>query len=167
MSNLRDFLRANSWPLGIVGVVCCFFIADGTLIYAAVRDKATAPEENYYEKAVKFDEQKARVIEAERVGLSADIMVAEAPLAEMPRRVDLRIRNGSGQPVSGLSGTLTAIRPSDSRLKNAGSLTAVPDDDGLYRMLLKLPMAGLWEFELEANKGPEKYRVVVRKDVKL
>ncbi len=168
MTDRKDsFLRRNAWPMGIFGILLGVFVADGILIAAALRDKGVGPEEDYYEKALRFDETRAEMIRAQDQGLRADISVAEAPLPDMPRRIDVKIQNAEGAPVEGLAGTLTAIRPSDVRLRNHGSLLSVPGEGGLYRLLLRLPVAGLWVFELEASKGPEKYRMIVRQNVKI
>ena len=95
------------------------------------------------------------------------LQIGEAPLASMPRRVDLRVADGSGQPVPGLSGTLTAIRPADMRLRSQSVLTSVPGQSGLYRLLLRVPVSGLWVFELDARKDGQDYRVVMREDVRI
>lgn len=164
----EGFVSRYRWPIGLVGVILCFFIADGMLIYMAHRDyDAVAPEAGYYERAVNHDEVRERIHRAELAGLKADIKVAEAPIPTMPRRVDVLVRDGEGEPVTGLEGRLTAIRPSDARLKNEGQLTAVPGQDGLYRLLLKVPVAGLWEFELDAKRGGDEYLMIVRQDVKI
>jgi hypothetical protein len=44
---------------------------------------------------------------------------------------------------------------------------AVPGREGLYRLLLKVPVAGLWQFELEARRGTDDYLLIVRQDVKI
>jgi hypothetical protein len=85
----------------------------------------------------------------------------------MPRRVDVEVNDADGKPVTGLEGKITAIRPSDARLKNEGTLVAVPGREGLYRLLLKVPVAGLWQFELEARRGTDDYLLIVRQDVKI
>lgn len=164
----ESFVSKYRWPIGIVGIVLCFFIADGLLIYSALRDHdAIAPPEGYYERAVNHDQIAAKVQRAKQAGLEAQISVAEVPIPTMPRRVDIRVEDAKGQPVSGLEGKLTAIRPSDARLTNDANLIAVPGHAGLYRLLLKLPVPGLWEFELDAHRGADDYLMVVRQDVEI
>ena len=164
----ESFVSRYRWPIGIVGIMLCFFLADGLLIYNALRDyDAIRPEEGYYERALRHDEQQQRVERARQVGLEAKIVVAEAPIPNMPRRVDVEVNDADGKPVTGLEGKITAIRPSDARLKNEGTLVAVPGREGLYRLLLKVPVAGLWQFELEARRGTDDYLLIVRQDVKI
>jgi nitrogen fixation protein FixH len=167
IARVRSFFHRNAWPAGIVGITCSFFIADGILVATALRDKATGPEDNYYEKALRFDEQKMRSARSDRDGLAALVSVASVPLATMPRMVDLKIQDRTGRPVQGLTGTLTAIRPADIRLSNSAPLVAVPGQEGVYRMLLKLPVRGLWEFQVEAQRAGEAFRLVVRQDISL
>lgn len=161
----RAWLGRNSWPLGIVGIGVCFVVADGTLLVTALRDTTFGVEDNYYEKSLRYDETRNETARA--AGWSSDIEVADAPIADMPRRVDIRLRDSDGRPVSGLTGRVTAVRPSDARLRNDAAIIEVPGDPGLYRMLLKVPLNGLWEFELIGQKAGESYRLVMRQDVRL
>lgn len=164
----ESFVSKYRWPIGIVGIILCFFIADGFMVFSALRDHdAIAPPDGYYERAVNYDQISAKKQRAKQEGLEAQIVVAEVPIQTMPRRVDIRVHDGKGEPISGLEGKLTAIRPADARLRNDGKLIAVPGQDGLYRLLLKLPVAGLWEFQLDASRGTDEYLMVVRQDVEI
>jgi hypothetical protein len=167
MNSVMTRLRSNAWPIGIVLVVLAFVSIDGALILTAFRDKTIAPEEGYYEKALDFDRGRAPVLRSTDAGWKAAVAVADAPLPGMPRRVDVVVRDGQGNPVTGLVGTLTAVRPADARLSNSGSLLEVPGEQGAYRLLLKVPARGLWEFQLDARKGADQYRLIIRQEVAL
>jgi len=160
-------IRENAWPIGIALVVAAFFTIDGALIFTAFRDKATAAEDNYYDKAVQYDRLKASTIRSSEAGWTAELSVAESPLPGMPRRVDVVVHDRNGLPVSGLRGTLTAVRPADVRLTNSATIVPVPGEEGRYRLLLKVPARGLWEFQLDAEKAGDAYRMVIRQDVAL
>jgi len=164
---LGGWIRERAWPIGIAAIIATFFVADGMLIATAFSDEGFAPEEDYYEKALHHDEVQAALRRAQSIGLRMTLTFAEAPLQNMPRRVDVRITDQSGRPVTGLTGTLTAVRPADARLRNQAELVSVPGEDGLYRLLLRLPAPGLWVFELDARQGSDVYRVVSREDVRI
>ena len=164
----ESFLSRYRWPIGIIGIIFSFLTVQGILIFNALRDyDKIAPDADYYERGVNYEQQHRNDLRAVEAGLKAEIAVSEAPIANMPRRVDVRVLDRAGHPVPGLSGKLKATRPSDARLTNEGQLIAVPGEDGLYRLLLAVPMSGLWEFELTARRGSDDYRVVVRQDVKI
>ena len=164
----ESFVSKYRWPIGIVGIILCFFLADGVLIYSALSSHdSIAPQEGYYERAVNHDEHRQKLDRAKVAGLGATISVADAPIPSMPRRVDVRVKDAKGDPVSGLEGKLTAIRPSDARLRNDGNLIPVPGEAGLYRLLLKVPVPGLWEFQLDARRGTDDYLMIVRQDVEI
>ncbi len=165
--NLKDWWRRNSWPAGIFGIIGCFFIGDGILVFTVLSDKSFGAEENYYEKGLHHDEARDATLRAKSAGWSAYVTVGAAPIAQLPRPVDVRVTDGTGRAVSGLTGSVAAVRPSDVRLRSSGELIAVPGEDGLYRLLLKVPVTGLWEFEIVARKSGQPYRMVVRQDVKL
>ena len=166
-ARLTDWLGRYRWPAGIVGIVVVFFVADGLLIATAFTARNVGPEEQYYERALQHDDVRAAVQRAELRGLRVAIRVGSAPLSEMPRPVDVTVTDRAGRPVSGLDGTLTAVRPSDVRLKNRATLVGVPNRPGQYRLLLRVPVSGLWVFEFDARQGGESYRVVLREDVRI
>ena len=166
-SRFAAWLDRYRWPAGIVGIIAVFFVADGLLIATAFSARNVGPEEQYYERALEHDELRAAVQRAELRGLHVVVRVGSAPLSEMPRPVDVMVTDRSGRPVSRLDGTLTAVRPSDVRLKNSAALVGVPNRPGQYRLLLRVPVSGLWVFELDARQGGESYRVVLREDVRI
>lgn len=165
MKKLIHRIRENSWPIGIAMVIAAFVTLDGALVFTAFSDKTIAPEDNYYDKAVRYDELRSASLRTSEAGWKAEVGVAEVPLAGMPRRVDLTVRDRGGRPVTGLKGTMTAVRPADARLENRGDLIEVPGQEGVYRLLLKVPARGLWEFQIDARRGVDAYRMVVRQDV--
>jgi hypothetical protein len=166
-AKFADWVGRYRWPVGIVAIIAVFFVADGLLIVTAFSARNVGPEEDYYERALQHDGVRAAVERAELRGLRVAVRVGSAPLSEMPRPVDVTVTDGAGRPVSGLDGTLTAVRPSDVRLKNRAVLVSVPGRPGQYRLLLRVPVSGLWVFELDARQDGESYRVVLREDVRI
>lgn len=165
--SVRTFLRSNAWPLGLATVISLFVLANAVLVYAATRDKAIGPEQDYYEQALRHDQTVDMLRRAEQLGLRAAIEVSKSPIVDMPRRLDVRVTDAQGAPVPGLVGTMTAIRPSDVRLRNSATLVSVPEQPGLYRLLLRIPVSGLWEFQIDAKRGTEPLLMVIRQDVSI
>ena len=166
-ARLADWVGRYRWPVGIVGIIAVFFVADGLLIATAFSARNVGPEEDYYERALHHDEVRTAVQRAQLRGLRMTVLVGSAPLRELPRPVDVTVTDRTGQPISGLDGTLTAVRPSDVRLKNRAALVSVPHRPGQYRLLLRVPVSGLWVFELDVRQGGEAYRLVQREDVRI
>jgi nitrogen fixation protein FixH len=71
----------------------------------------------------------------------------------MPRPVDVHVTDRQGRPVAGLSGSLFAIRPSDTRLNQAAPLVAIPQSPGRYRTLVRLDAPGAWDVRLDMRQG--------------
>jgi nitrogen fixation protein FixH len=72
--------------------------------------------------------------------------------AGMPRPIDVTVVDRDGSPVSGLSGRIFAIRPSDERLSQRGELVALPGHPGSYRTLVRLDEPGTWDMRLDATQ---------------
>jgi nitrogen fixation protein FixH len=128
-------------------------VACSALVWVATRADSPRPIKGYYEAARAWDTDEA-VAEASR-GLGWTVrydVPSDVPhYPGMPRPVDIRIADRDGKPVSGLAGTLFAVRPSDARLNQVGELTELPQEAGSYRTLVRLDQPGAWEFHVEAR----------------
>jgi nitrogen fixation protein FixH len=142
------------WPIYIAGHLTMSIVACAVLVYVATRPDVPRPIDGYYQAAQAWDADEA-VAEASRAlgwqvtyELPADVPVE----AGMPRPVDVRVIDRSGEPVAGLSGRFVALRPSDSRLNQAGDLSPIPAHAGIYRTLVRLDAPGTWDFHIDANQ---------------
>lgn len=147
------------WPMGIVAILGGAIGANAVLLYAATRPEAARPMPDYYQRSLVWDQELA-VREASRaLGWSADFSVPSGLQFDpaMPRPVDLALRDRDGQPVLGVTGTLTAVRAADSRLDNAAPVTEIPHQPGFYRSLLRLPAEGRWEIRADLSQGEQRF----------
>ena len=142
------------WPIYIAGHLLMSVVACGVLVWVATRPDAPRPIPNYYQSAQSWDVDEATVESSRALGWAVryELPVDVPYVPGMPRPVDVTITDRSGQPVSGLSGRLFAIRPSDSRLNQTGNLVEVPAQAGNYRTLVRLDEPGAWDFKLDAQQ---------------
>ena len=152
---LKHFISAYRWPLIISGLLGMSILAQGILVYVATRPDAPRPIADYYERGLAWEADAAQLAASQRLGWSTTV---EVPAGEQytltsRRPVDITVHDRDGQPVSGLSGRLVAVRPADTRLNSESQLLELPHAPGNYRSLASLPVGGVWELSLDVRRG--------------
>jgi len=151
------FLRMFSeyrWPIFIGGLLSMSVLACAGLVWVATRPDSPRPIEGYYEAALAWDATEAEEEASRQLGWSVRFELPEdVPYFRgMPRPVDVVIADRAGVPVSGLSGRLLLMRPSDARLNQQGALSEIPSRAGRYRTVVRLDAPGEWELRLDTTQ---------------
>jgi hypothetical protein len=133
--------------------------AYGVLVYVATRPNAPRPIKGYYETAQRWDADEAVEASSRQLGWVAryDFPAGVPHTPGMPRPVDVRVVDRDGTGITGLSGRLFAMRPSDPRLNQTGDLVGLPHEAGSYRTLVRLDQPGVWEFRLDARRDAVRF----------
>jgi nitrogen fixation protein FixH len=140
------------WPIYIAGHLSMSVVACGVLVWVATRPDAPRPIPRYYQTAQAWDADTAVTESSQRLGWQVrfDLPRDVPHYRGMPRPVDVTVLDTVGAPVADLTGQLSAIRPADSRLREEGTLVALPQRAGCYRTLLRLDAPGVWELRIDA-----------------
>jgi nitrogen fixation protein FixH len=158
------------WPIYLGGLLTMSIVACGVLVWVATRPNSPRPISGYYEAARAWDAGQAVEDASRQLGWTVryDLPSDVPHYPGMPRPVDVRVADRDGRPVSGLAGKLFAIRPSDTRLNQAGDMTELPQKAGSYRTLVRLDEPGTWELRIDAKQQALRFvhtaRVTVRDD---
>ena len=145
-------------------------VACGVLVYVATRPDSPRPIKGFYQAARAWDADEAVQAASRQLGWTVRYeLPSDVPhYPGMPRPVDVQVTNRDGMPVSGLRGTLFAVRPADTRLNQAGELTEIPQRAGTYRTLVLLDEPGAWDLRLDAKQQALRFvhgaRVMVQGD---
>ncbi len=155
------------WPIFVGGLLAMSIIASGVIVWVATRPDTPRPIKGYYEAARAWDADEAVEDASRQLGWSVRYeLPSDVPhFAGMPRPVDVRVADRDGRPVSGLSGHLFAIRPSDTRLNQAGELVALPHAPGTYRTLVRIDVPGTWELRIDTTREALRFVHVARLNV--
>lgn len=148
-------LIAYRWPMYLGGLLLMSFTANAILVYIATRPNAPRPVEGYYEKSLEWDADAALVEASRQLGWIVEYGIPDGPQysSDAPRPVDIVVTDLEGAGVVGLTGRLVAVRPADPALNQAGDLVELPHAPGHYRTLLRLGAWGIWEFNLDVQRG--------------
>jgi nitrogen fixation protein FixH len=142
------------WPIYIAGHLTMSVVACGVLVWVATRPDAPRPIPDYYQSAQSWDADEATIDASRALGWSVRYeLPADVPYVPgTPRPIDVTVTDRTGQPVTGLSGRLVAIRPSDSRLTQSAVLIELPAHAGNYRTLVRLDEPGAWDIRLDTKQ---------------
>jgi nitrogen fixation protein FixH len=142
------------WPIYLASLLGMTIVACGVLVWVATRPDSPRPIKGYYEAARAWDADEAVEEASRELGWTVryDLPSGVPHFAGMPRPVDVRVADRQGKPVSGLSGRLFVIRPSDARLNQTGELVEMPQEAGSYRTLVRLDEPGTWELLIDTQQ---------------
>ena len=167
---IRRTCSEHRWPIFLGGLLAMPIVASAVLVWVATRPDSPRPISGYYEAARTWDASEAVADASRELGWRVRYeLPADVPhYPGMPRPVDVRVSDRDGKPVTGLTGSLFAIRPSDTRRNQAGDLTELPQQQGSYRTLVLLDEPGAWELRLDAKQQALRFvhaaRLIVREE---
>lgn len=147
------------WPIFIGGHLTMSVVACGVLVWVATRPDVPRPIQGYYESARAWDADEAVEDASRELGWTVryELPAGVPHMAGMPRPVDVAVTDRQGQPVTGLSGDVVALRPADNRAAARGTLVAIPTAAGVYRTLVRLDEPGVWELRLDAKQDAMRF----------
>lgn len=142
------------WPIYLGSLLAMSVIACGVLVWVATRPDSPRPMKGYYEAARVWDADEAVEEASRQLGWTVryELPSGIPHYPGMPRPVDVRVADRAGKAVSGLAGHFFAIRPSDTRLNQAGELVELPQEPGSYRTLVRLDQPGTWDFRIDTRQ---------------
>lgn len=145
----------NFWALVPVGILGAGLLGLGTLAFVAGSDPSFALESDYYQKAVRWDEQQAQLAENARLGWQLELRVAPGGaklVAEIARR--------DGAPVS--EAKVVAEAFANARAADVRTLRFSESAPGTYEAELGRARPGLWELRFTVERGAERFTHVAR-----
>lgn len=144
--------KANPWmwPAMVLGLFVIQAIFMGAAIVLAHNDPSVAVEPDYYEKALRWDQDAARQRAALALGWEAALEI-EPPTGAMGQRtLRVRIKDGEGNAVPDLAVTVEAFHQAESGARRSAEATPTPDG---YIATIPMARAGHWEVRIRAGSG--------------
>lgn len=153
---VRWFKQPNVWiPSCFFAMFFVIFAANATMVGMALGSWRGLVTTDAYDKGVAYQE----AIDAEKreqaLGWSIDLSV-DSP---QPKRADVLISltDDQGRPLDADRVRVGFVRPTQEGYDSLHTLNAV--GGGKYAKSVQLPLKGLWELRIEAEKGADAYRV--------
>jgi len=149
-----------AWPIGVVAVLALTVAAN---IYVAVRandDPSVSIETDYYQKAVRFDAEQALHRRSARLGWRVSLDVTRLTAGEAT--LSATLVDSAGVPVHG-----AVVRFTARAVARGNDVLAATARETGDRYLAVLPVArrGLWDVDVEAVRGSERFVTTQRLDL--
>lgn len=153
--------RGLQWPIGIAIVLALTVISNVWIAVIASRDEAFAVEPDYYQKAVRFDDEMAlraasarlgwRIVPQLRLGTSASAGLLTATVTD-----------STGAPLHGAKVEVLAMH--NARASRQLTATLGETSSGTYTAPLDAQRPGEWELRFTVTRGSDRFAVRERVD---
>ena len=153
-----------TWPLFIVGLLGMSVTTVVITVVAARSDGGAQVIDDYYQKAVNWDETAALQAASDALGWHAEIVLPPDSQNTMPRLVEVTLRDREGRPIESAQGAIRAFRPHRAGVVAERPLTPA-ETPGLYRQALPINQGGLWDFEIVAVRDTSTFITTIRKEI--
>jgi len=148
--------RIDRWiPWMFVAFLAVVLAANGTLVAIALSTWTGLSTTNAYQKGITYN----RTLEAARaqaaLGWQAELVFTH--LAEQQGRLDLFLKNAAGAPIDLAEVRALLVRPTQQghdfevHLESRGG--------GQYTRIIDVPMAGIWDALLRAEKAQQVFQL--------
>ncbi len=149
------------WPAFVIGLLLTSVVMMMVVLYLASADGGAQVIDNYYQKAVDWDVQRAEEARSDALGWSAALTVAPGSAGSL---VTCVITDAAGDPVTGLDVRLTAFRPQFANPQAAARLPG-GEAPGTYVAEVPLYGRGLWDLHVRAVNDSAVFVETIRQNL--
>lgn len=138
--------RGMFWPILITTMLGAHVVAGIVVITVSVSDPSFAVEENYYEKAMDWDQTARQRATNDRLAWRVDLSPRVHAGRHPTHDVELTLSDATGAPLDGASVRIECFP--NIRASERVTLNAATDANGHATVALDPDHFGLWEFRL-------------------
>ncbi len=151
------------WPVLSAALLVFGLVAGGIMIVIASNHPSLQVDENYYDRAVHYDDYKAQLQANEDLGWSPSLEVRRLPVAGARNvQVAVKLLDRDGHPVKGASVAVSAFH-----LARSGDVfrqVLSETGPGVYSARMPLRRTGIWEFRLLAERDQDRFTAVLSRE---
>ena len=145
--------RSLRWPIALVGIIALHATGMVAVIAVATRNPSFSVEPDHYQKALGWDRLAARKQASDLLGWKAEVVTDAQLDGNKTRRLDCRILDHEGKPVTGA--TVAVLAFPHARGEERVHMDLHEAEAGVYSARAPMARAGLWELRLSALRGPD------------
>lgn len=148
------------WPIGVAAVLVLTVAANIYVMVRANDDPSVAIAKDYYQRAVRFDADQALRQRSARLGWRVTLSAARTSSSEAT--VTAVLVDSTGASIRGAVVRIAAHAVARSNDVFTATATAAGDK---YLAALPVNRGGLWELDVEAVRGSERFVATQRLDL--
>lgn len=143
------------WPVVIVSALAIHVVASLIVVFIATSDPSYAVEEDYYQKAIHWDDKRDQDRENDNLGWGLDFRVEPPSAPGNQPSVELHLLNAELEPITGAVVSLEAFHNTRGGEIIRGELSA--EADGIYRSTFPMERNGKWEMRFTVELDGETF----------
>ena len=143
------------WPPMIAGALAFHVISSLVVVYVATSDPSYAVEDDYYEKAVAWDEKRAQDRTNEDLGWSLEFKVTPPERPGDQPTLDLTLLDADGGPLVGAAISVEGFH--NARGDDILRVRLTDVGDGVYSATPQMNRNGRWELRFSVDRGAEHF----------
>jgi len=143
------------WPPIIAGALAFHVISSLVVVYVATSDPSYAVEDDYYQKAVAWDEKRAQDRQNQDLGwlLEFSVMPPEKP-GDQPT-LELTLLDADGDPLTGATVSVEAFH--NARGDDIVREKLTDTGNGVYTAAPEMNRNGRWEMRFTVDRGTKHF----------
>jgi nitrogen fixation protein FixH len=147
------------WPMAIIGMIALHAVAMLAVIFIATRNPSFSVEPDHYQKALAWDRLAARQQASRLLGWQAEVSTGAQLDDARTRRLECRILDRDGKPVTGATVTILAF--AHARGEDRLHVNLHEAEAGVYAARAPMARPGLWELRLSALRGADLFTTTI------
>jgi len=147
--------KGSLWPWIIAGALALHVFASLVVVFMATSNPSYAVEEDYYQKALHWNDKRAQDRTNEELGWILDLEVHPAAAPGGEPVLEVRLTDADGEPVEGAVVAVETFHNTRANDILRASLDSV--GEGIYRTTLPMKHNGRWELRFTVDRGQDHF----------
>ncbi len=143
------------WPLIIAGALAFHVISSLVVVYVATSDPSYAVEDDYYQKAVAWDEKRAQDRLNQDLGWSLDFSVTPPETPGEQPALDVTLLDAGGKPLAGAVVSVEAFH--NARADDIVREKLIDGGNGVYSATPQMNRNGRWEMRFTVDRDGDHF----------
>ena len=147
--------KGSLWPWIIAGALALHVVASLVVVFVAASNSSYAVEEDYYQKALHWNDKRAQDRTNEELGWILNLTVRPAATPEEEPTLEVNLTDASGEPIDGAVVAVETFHNARADDILRANLDAI--GEGVYRTALPMRHNGRWELRFTVDRGQENF----------
>ena len=147
--------KRSPWPWIIAGALALHVVGSLVMVFVATSNPSYAVEEDYYQKALHWDDKRAQDRTNEELGWFVELAVRPAATPGEEPALEVRLIDAGGEPLDGAVVAVETFHNARADDILRANLDAV--GGGVYRTTLPMRHNGRWELRLTVDRGQDHF----------
>jgi hypothetical protein len=147
--------KGSLWPWIIAGALTLHVVGSLVMVFVATSNPSYAVEEDYYQKALHWNDKRAQDRTNEELGWILDLEVHPAATPAGEPTLEVRLTDADGEPFEGAVMAVETFH--NARADDILRASLDPVGEGVYRTTLPMRHNGRWELRFTVDHGQDHF----------